>query len=177
VAKTERVEFSIHINGTKDQVWHEITRQDAPQDALWHTVLHLGGSTPGSPYQLRSRSGRTVTAVGEILVFDPPNVFKRTLRFTQTDDPDCIVTFAIADAAGGGVDLTLTVDDLPPNTKTGSAFTSSGGGDWILTTIKQVAEDGKPSMGTRAMYLVWDALGPLGLPKRSRIEHWPMENS
>lgn len=175
MAETERAEFFIHINGTKEAVWNELTKTNEPQDALWHAVLHTKGFEPGSPFQMRSRDGRTVAEVGEILEFDPPNRLKQSLRFTQFDDPHCTVTFEIVDAAAGGVDFTLTVEDLTPGSKTAKNWEGSGGGTWVCQTFKQIIEDGKPSFGTRAMYRLWDLFGPLALPKRSRAEHWPMD--
>ncbi|MGH1492749.1 MAG: SRPBCC domain-containing protein [Acidimicrobiales bacterium] len=176
MADTERAVFTIHIDGTKEAVWNELTKTNEPQDALWHGVLHARGLDPGNPFQKRSRDGRTVSEVGEILEYDPPNRLKQTLRFTQYDDPYCVVTFEIADGPDGGVDFTLTVDDLTPGTKTTKGWTGSGGGDWVCKTLKEIIEDGKPSLFTRAMYRFWDIAGPLALPKKSRVEHWPMDD-
>lgn len=175
MGETERVVFSIHINGSKEAVWQELTKTDEPQASLYNTVLHTKGLVPGNRYQMRSPDGRTVNTIGEILECDPPSLLKQTLRFTRMDDPECTITFEIADAAQGGVDLTLTVDDLPVGTKTSKGMTGSGGGDWILKTLKRIVETGKVGLSTRVMYKFFDIFGPTVLPKRTRVEHWPME--
>ena len=74
------------------------------------------------------------------------------------------------------MDVTRTVDDLPVDTKTGKSMQGSGGGDFICKTLKQVVEQGRPSFSTRVMYRLFDLLGPAVLPKRTRVEHWPMDD-
>jgi uncharacterized protein YndB with AHSA1/START domain len=177
---TETAVFSVHIDATKETVWQEITRTDKPQDAMFHTVLHTTGLKPGASYQMRTPSGKYVNAIGEILEYDPPSRLRQTVRFVRYDDPPVTVTYDPADAAQGGVDLTLTVEDLPTGTKSGESWKGSGGGDWICKTIKQIVEDGKASFSTRVMYGFFDGfarlLAPVATPKRTRVEHWPMED-
>gem|GEM_PF-5365229 len=54
----------------------------------------------------------------------------------------------------------------------------SGGGAWTVKTIKQIVEDGQASASTRIMYKFFDVfspvISPLATPKRTRVEHWPM---
>ncbi len=175
MSDAERTVYSVHIDGTKEAVWHELTRTDQPQAALWNAVLHCAKLEPGSPYQMRTQDGRFVNALGEILACDPPTLLKQSMRFTQLDDPFCTVTYEIADAPQGGVELTLTVDDLRPDTKTGKSWRGSGGAAFVCNTLKRVVEKGKASFSLRAMYGVFGLLGPLAMPKRSRVEHWPMD--
>lgn len=175
MGETERAVFAIHINGTKEAVWREITKTDEPQGCFFNAVLHTKGLAPGNAYQMRSPDGRNVIVVGEVLACEPPNLLKQTLRFTQLDDPMCTVTYEIADAAQGGVDFTLTVDDMPVGTKTGKSMKGSGGGDFICKTLKQIVEKGKPSLTTRAMYGTFKLLGPVALPKKTKAEHWPLD--
>lgn len=175
MGETERAVFSIRINGTKEAVWREITKTDEPQDAFWHAVLHTRGLEPGNEYQMRSPDGRTVSAVGEVLACDPPNLLTQTLRFTQSDDPFCIVTYEIVDAPGGGVDFTMTVDDLIAGTRTSRTMKGGGGGDFVCKTLKQIVEHGRPSFPTRSMYRMFDALGPRAQPRSTRVEHWPLD--
>ncbi len=178
MAETETAVFAIHINASREAVWAEITRTDKPQDAMFHTVLHSTGLKPGASYQMRTPNGRHVNAVGEILEYDPPARLKQTVRFVRYDDPPVTVTYDIVDAADGGVDLTVTVEDLPLGTKTGTSWKGSGGGDWICATLKQIVEEGQASFSTRAMYTFFDVfapvLAPLATPKRTRVENWPL---
>lgn len=170
----ERAIFSIHINGTKDAVWRELTRTDAAQPAFYDTVLHLQELTPGSSYQMRDSSDRYVNSLGEILECDPPNRLSQTVRFTRWDEPPVILTYDIDDAPEGGVQLTLTVEKLLDN-KTGKGLNGGGGGDWICATIKELVENGRPRFSTRVMYGVSRLLNPLMNPKRTRVEHWPFD--
>lgn len=179
MAETETAVFSIHIVATKEAVWQEITRTDKPHDAMYHTVLHSSGLKPGASYQMRTPSGKYVNTIGEIVEIDPPNRLKQTVRFVRYDDPPVTITYDIADAPQGGVDLTLTVEDLPVDTKSGDSWKGSGGGKWIVKTIKQIVEDGEASFSTRLMYKFFDVfapvLAPIATPKQTRVENWPMD--
>jgi uncharacterized protein YndB with AHSA1/START domain len=178
--ETETAVFATHINATKEEVWRELTRTDAPQDAMYHAVLHTTGLKPGASYQMRTPNGKYVTVVGEILEYNPPVRLRQTVRFVKYDDPPVIVTYDIADSADGGVDLTLTVENIPVGTKTGDSWTGSGGGNWVCKTIKEIVEDGQTSLSTRIMYRMWDTLGPLlapiANPKHTRAENWPLDH-
>ena len=180
MARTETAVFSTHINASKEAVWQEITKTDGPQDAMFHTVLHTTGLKPGASYQMRTPDGRYVNAIGEILEYEPPTRLKQTVQFVRYDDPKVTVTYDIADAPQGGVDLTITVEDIPVGTKSGDSWTGSGGGDWICTTIKQIVEDGQASTSTRLMYRFFDVfapvIAPIATPKRTKVENWPMSD-
>ncbi len=180
MAETETAIFSIQINGTKEEVWRELTRTDKPQDAMYHTVLHTTGLQPGAEYQMRTPDGRYVNTIGEIVEYDPPHRLKQTVRFVRYDDPPVTATFDITDHPDGGVELRLTLEDLPTGTKSARGWQGSGGGAFVCKTIKQVVEDGQASRSTRLMYKFFDVfapvVAPLATPKRTRVEHWPMSD-
>lgn len=180
MAETETAVFSTHIDATKEAVWAEITRTDQPQDAMYHTVLHTTGLRPGAQYQMRTPDGRYVNAIGELLEYDPPTRLKQTVRFVRYDDPPVTVTYDIEDAPEGGVDLTITVEDIPVGTKTGNGWKGSGGIDWVGMTLKNVVEDGQAPLSTRVMYKFFDVfapvIAPLATPKQTKVEHWPMND-
>lgn len=173
---TETAVFSAHIDASREAVWAEITRTDSPQDAMFHTVLHTTGLEPGASYQMRTPNGRYVSVIGEILEYDPPTRLKQTVQFVQYDDPPVTVTYDITDAAQGGTDLTITVEDIPTGTKTAKTWTGSGGGTWIIKTLKQIVEDGRASRSTRVMYRFLELTAPAITPKRTRAEHWPIND-
>ena len=147
---------------------------------MFHTVLHSTGLKPGASYQMRTPDGRYVNTIGEILEYEPPTLLKQTVRFARYDDPPVTATYEIEDAPQGGVVLTLTLEDLPVGTKSGDGWTGSGGGAWIIKTIKRIVEDGHAPPSTRAMYKFFDVfspvLAPLATPKRTRVENWPMDD-
>ena len=43
----------------------------------------------------------------------------------------------------------------------------------ILKTLKAIAENGRPPLGTRLMYGAFELM-EFVLPKRTRSEHWPL---
>lgn len=175
---TETAVFSVRIDGTKEDVWRELTRTDRPQDAMFHTLLHTTGLEPGASYQMRTPNGRHVNAVGEIIEYEPPSRLKQTVRFVSTDDPVVTVTYEISDHPDGGVELCLTVEDLPVGSKVAKTWKGSGGGAFITATLKQIVEEGQASRSTRLMYKFFDVfapvIAPIVTPKRTRVEHWPM---
>lgn len=166
----ERAVFRITIRGSMEAVWHELTKTDAPQEAFFNNVLHTDGLRPGGQVRMRTISGKYTGVIGEVLEFDPPRKYSLTFRFTDLDDPVCKVVHELRPVADG-VEYTLTVEDLPSGTKTAKQMKQ--GGTMIINTLKRVVETGRPSLGTRMLFVLFKALEPLA-PKRCRTEHWPL---
>jgi len=120
--------------------------------------------------QMRTATNRHVMVVGEVLECDPPHRFAHTFRFTRYDDPVCRVIYQLTPTTGG-VEVTLTVDDLLLETKT--AKDMSQGGDAILRNLKAVIETGRPTLSWRLLYAMMGLL-EFALPARTRVEHWPL---
>lgn len=169
---TERTDaiFRIVINAPIERVWRELTKTDEAQGAIFNAMLHTTGLAPGGRMQMRTGSGKHVIVDGEIIEFDPPNRFVHSHRFTQYDDPVCHVAYELK-PVDGGVEVTLRVLQLPVGTRT--AKDMQGGGMTILNTLKQIAETGRPTLGTRLMYQMFGLLEFI-LPARTRSEHWPL---
>ncbi len=169
--ETERAVFKIFIGGTIEQVWHEITKRDAP----W-VLSSTCGSTPrslkpGAPLRMRTKSRKYTGAIGEVIEINPPHRYSHTFRFTQYDDPPCKVTYELK-AVEGGVDFTMILDDLPKGAKTAKQMTQ--GGTLIINTLKAIVETGRPSFGVRLLYsMVFPLTEPLS-PKAMRSENWPL---
>jgi uncharacterized protein YndB with AHSA1/START domain len=163
----------VRIRATAERVWRELTKTDEPQAAVFNAWLHAQAMLPGAMIQMRTIDGRNVLVIGRIVEFDPPRRFAHTFRFTQYDDPECTVIYDIA-TVGSEVDVTLTVDSIPVNTRTAKDMVS--GATMILETLKSVAETGRPKPGTRFMYALFARLGFV-LPKRTRAEHWPLTST
>lgn len=163
--------FRVVIAGSIEAVWEEITRTDAPIAAFFNSRMDVGGRlAPGSRIAMRSADGRYTGVVGEILELDPPRRFAHTFRFTNHDDPECVVTYDL-DEVRGGVAFTLTVSDLTPGTKSAKQMLS--GGKMIVNTLKAVIENGKPGIGTRLLFGVFALTAPF-TPKRCLSENWPV---
>jgi hypothetical protein len=71
----------------------------------------------------------------------------------------------------GGVEYTLTLEDVPPNTKTAKQMKQ--GSLLIVNTVKAMVETGRPSLGVRMLYVLFRVLEPLS-PKKTRAENWPL---
>ena len=167
---TERAVFKIFIKGTMQAVWHQITKTDEPQEAFFNNLMHTSGFRPGGTIRMRSADGKYTAVVGEILEFDPPRRFAHTFRFTNLEDPECKVIYDLKEVEGG-VEFTMTLEDLPVGTKTAKQMRQ--GATMITGTLKNMVERGKPSFGTRVLFGMFKLLGPLMTPKKCRSEHWP----
>ncbi len=162
--------FRIVIDAPIERIWRELTKTDEAQGALFNAWLHTTGLSPGGHFQMRTKTGRHVMVDGEVEVFDPPHRYVHTHRFTQYDDPVCRVSYELKPVQGG-VEVTLRVLDLRPDTRT--AKDMRAGGMRILKTLKTIAETGGPGLGTRLMYFIFGRM-EFVLPRRTRREQWPM---
>ena len=163
--------FKVHIRGTLDQVWHEITKTDEVQKSMFDSKMHTDGLEPGGTICMRSADGKLTAVVGKVLAVEPRRLLSHTFRFTTYDDPECVVTYELQEK-DGGVDFTLTCSNLPPGTKTEKQMRQ--GGPMIVKTLKSVVETGKPPFGVRMLYLLFKLLAPFTNPERCRSEHWPL---
>lgn len=162
--------FRVVIAGSLEDVWHEITRTDAPIPAFFNSRMHVGTLAAGSKLAMRTPDGKYTGVVGEILEFDPPRRFVHTFRFTAYDDPPCKVVYDLEPVAGG-VQFTLTIEDLAPGTKTAKNMLQ--GGTMIVNTLKAVMETGRPRLGIRLLFVLFKLMQPLS-PKKCRSENWPV---
>ena len=167
----EKAVFRIVINGSQQAIFDEITRTDRPLGAIYNAVLHTTGLRPGGRFQMRTGTGKHVIVDGDVLECDPPNRFVHTHRFTQHDDPVCRVAYDLRPVAGG-IEVTMTVEDIPVGTKTAKSMMQ--GGPFILGNLKSLVERGKLPLGTRLMYLMMDNM-EFVLPARTKTENWPLE--
>ncbi len=168
----ERQIFRIVIDGSQEAIFRELTSTDRPLGAVFNAQMHTTrGLTPKSRMQMRTPSGEHVMVDGEILEYDPPRRFSHTHKFTQHDDPVCRVTYELKPVTGG-VEVTLTVDDVTPGTKTAKSMQS--GGDFILKNLKAIVETGRPPLGTRLMYAMFGAM-EFVLPAKTRSDRWPLD--
>ena len=163
--------YRIVINGSQEAVFRELTATDRPLPAIFNSRMHTTGLRMGGRMQMRTVSGQHTIVDGEVLEYDPPHRFVHTHRFTMMDDPVCRVTYELKPVAGG-VEVTLTVDDLPLGTKTAKSM--EPGGTQILETLKAIVEQGRPRLGTRLKYWMFGAMEFM-LPAKTKTENWPLE--
>ncbi len=115
-------------------------------------------------------SGKHAIVIGEVVEHAAPTRFAHTHRFTQHDDPFCTVIYDLKKVEGG-VEVTLTVENIPAGTGTEKEMMK--GGDFILKNLKAIVETGRPPFGTRLMYAMFGAL-EFVLPARTKSENWPL---
>ena len=163
--------FEVLIKATVDEVWHELVKTDEPQKQFFNTVLHTDGLKVGAKMRMRTINGKYTGVVGDVLEFDPPKRYVTTFKFTNFDDPECRVCHDLFEEPGGQVRYRMTVEDLPVGTKTAKQMAQ--GGKLIVNTLKSVCETGKPSFGTRMLFVLFRAMEPFS-PKSTRSENWPI---
>ena len=170
MGENEKAVFRVFIRGSIQAVWREITKVGELQKCMFNMRLDTDGLKPGGQIRMRSASGKYTGVVGEVLEFRPPYRYVHTFRFTQFDDPPCTVIHELKEVEGG-VEYTLTNENVPTGTKTAKQMNQ--GGALICNTLKAVVERGRPSFGVRVLYLLFKLLEPL-TPKKCRSENWPL---
>ncbi len=169
--KAPREVFRVFIRGTVDQVWRELTKTDEVQKAMFDSRMDTKGLEPGAIFCMRSPNGKYTAVVGRVIEIEEPVRFSHTFRFTSYDDPECSVVYDLS-VKDGGVEVTMTLENLPVGTKTAKQMLQ--GGPMICKTLKAVIETGKPPIGTRLLYLVFKLFAPFN-PDRVRSVHWSLD--
>jgi hypothetical protein len=72
----------------------------------------------------------------------------------------------------GGVEYTLTHENMPAGTKTTKQMNQ--GGAMIVKNLKAIIERGRPPFSTRLLYRMFRLMEPL-MPKKCRSENWPLD--
>ena len=91
MTESDKALFEIHIRGSIEAVWKEITKTDVPQETFFNMLMDTPGGRldVGKPICMRTANARYTGAIGEVLIFDPPFRYSHTFRFTHLDDPEC----------------------------------------------------------------------------------------
>lgn len=171
MGETAKRIYRIVIDGSQEAIFRELTSTDRTLPAIFNSRMHTTGLRRGGRMQMRTVSGDHTIVDAEILEYDPPHRFSHTHRFTQLDDPLCRVTYELKPVPGG-IEVTLTVDDLPLDT--GTSKRMEFGGNFILGNLKSIVETGRAPLQARLMYAIFGAM-EFVLPRRTLAERWPLE--
>ena len=159
------------INAPIETVWEALTKPGVVMDFFFGSVMHTTELAPGAPVHMRSPNGKYTAVVGEVIEYDPPRLFSMTFKFTNFDDPECIVRHELKEVPEG-TEYTLISDQVPVGTK--SEKQMAQGGQFIVKTLKGVVEKGKAPMGSRMILMMIKMFSPF-TPKKCRVENWPMK--
>ena len=170
VQRTKQV-HRVVINAPIEKVWETLTKTDAVLPFFFCSVLKTTKLEVGAPVRMRSPDGKLTGVVGEVTEFDPPHCFAHTFKFTNYDDPLCLVRYELK-SIEGGTEFTLTSENVPVGTMTEKQMGS--GGKMIADALKVYVESGKPSFVSRMIVILNFLTGPLA-PKKCRSEHWPLD--
>ena len=164
--------YRIFIAAPIEKVWSELVKTDEVLPFFFGAVcLRPEGEEAGAPMAMETPDGKYRSVVGKVLEFSPPHRYAHTLKFTNMENAPCTVTYDLKEVEGG-VDFTLTTTNVPAGTKTEKSL--SQGGPFIVKTLKQLCENGKPSFGTRMMLSMMGMMAPF-TPKSCRTEHWSFD--
>lgn len=170
MTETTRAVFKIEIKGTLEKVFREITKTGGANETFFNMRMHVDAFKPGGKLRMRTLDGKYTGVVGEILEYDPPRRFAHTFKFTHLDDPPCKMIYELREIPGG-VEFTLIAEGVPVGTK--SAKDIASGGTMIINTLKAMVETGRPTFGTRMLYVMIKVMTPFTTPKICRSENWP----
>jgi uncharacterized protein YndB with AHSA1/START domain len=168
--EADKTYFRITIRAPIHKVWAELTRTDAVLPFFFNGVCRTPGLAENAPMRIQSKDGKYTSVVGDVLEFEPPYRYAHTFKFTNFDDPPCIVRYVLKEV-DGGTEFTLINENVPSGTKTEKYMTS--GGTFITQNLKALLETGKPTFGGRFVLLMIRLSAPF-TPDQCRSENWPL---
>lgn len=163
--------FRVVIRAPIDRVWATLTRTESVLPFFFNARCRTPGLAPGAPIRMVSKDGQYASVVGDVIEFEPPYRYAHTFRFTNLDDPVCVVRYVLKEV-DGGTEFTLINENLPAGTKTEKYMTS--GAQFITKNLKALVETGKPTVGGRFALFMMGLMGGF-TPARCRVEHWPFD--
>lgn len=167
----ERQYFRVTIHAPIHKVWAELTRCDSVLPFFFNSRCKTPGLEPGAPIRMLSKDGKYAAVVGDVLEFEPPNRYAHSFKFTNLDDPPCVVRYRLKEVEGG-TEFTLINEGVPAGTKSEKYMTS--GARFITQNLKSVVETGKATRAGRFQLFLMGLFAPF-TPQRCLSENWPFE--
>lgn len=162
--------YRVVIQAPVEKVWATLTKTDEVLPFFFCSVLKTTRLAPGAPIRMRTPNDKYTGVAGEVLEFDPPRTFSHTFKFTDLDDPICVVRYVLKPIEGG-TEFTLITEGVPVGTKTEKNMAS--GGKLIVNSLKYYVETGRSPLIAKIIRLVTAIRGPF-FPKKCRSENWPL---
>ena len=163
--------FRVLIRAPIHKVWAELTRTDSVLPFFFNGKCRTPGLAVGAPIRMVSKDDKYTSVAGDIVEFEPPYRYAHTFKFTNLDDPPCVVRYELKEVPGG-TEFTLINENVPAGSKTEKYMTS--GGHFITQNLKALIETGKPTLGGRMLLFVIGLSAPF-TPKSSLSTNWPMD--
>lgn len=161
----------IQINAPKEAVWNTLVKTDEALPFFFGSVCETkDGMRAGANYRMVSTNRKVAMVVGEVLRFEPPNVYSHTFTMTNIDEPPVTVTYTLTER-DGGTEFELRIDNMVPGSKLAKEMV--GGQKFIATNLKALCETGSPAFSGKMVGL----LGPIfaRFAKKSQaVENWPL---
>jgi uncharacterized protein YndB with AHSA1/START domain len=156
---------TITIQATLERVWGEITRVRGIQKPMFNTVLETTFE-PGNRMRYRSKDGKRVFIIGEVVDVQPPRRLAHTFRFTATHEEPTLVAWDLSEHADG-VRVTVRHTHFSRQAVTHKSVLSS----WptILSNYKSVLERGDVPLGIRAKHALMQGFAFM-MPSETRAE-------
>ncbi len=158
---------------------------EAPIETVWSTLVATDKALPfffgsicqtkdglkvGQRYRMVHPNKKIAMVVGEVIAFDPPNIYSHTFQMTNIDEPPCKVTYELV-KADGGTEFSLTIENALEGGKLIKEMVS--GQEFIGSNLKSICETGKPAFSGKMVGLLGPVFGLLS-KKSQKVEHWPL---
>ena len=167
----DKAVFRVHIRAPIHKVWAELTRTDSVLPFFFNGTCRTPGLEVGAPMRIVTKDGKYTSVVGDVIEFDPPYRYAHSFKFTNLDDPPCIVRYVLEET-DEGTQFTLINENMPAGTKTEKYMTQ--GGEFITQNLKALIETGKPTASGRFALFMMGLMAPF-TPKVSLSENWPFD--
>ena len=133
--------FTVYVKATPEQVWRALTEPEFTRRYFYASAVESDWE-PGAPYRYMIDESEAI--VGDVLEADPPRRLVMTFDARWDEkvaaDPPSSISWEIADAGPGVVQLTVVHDGLLPASATLEQVT--GGVPFILSALKTLLETG-----------------------------------
>jgi len=141
-----------HSAAPREAVWNTLVKTDEALPFFFGSVCETkDGMKVGARYRMVNRARTVAMVVGEVLRFEPPDVYAHTFTMTNIDEPPVTVTYTLTEK-DGGTEFELRIDGMVPGSKLAKEMMSAQG--FIAGNLKAMAETGKPAFTGRMVGLL-----------------------